>query len=363
MKHMRLLWLLPLLAMQSGCVLITSYSKGEGKIQHWVKEKQYGNALQALKNIDPKDPDYLKAAEKRKQVEALAAAYEHDVRKQNDRLLRNGKWAEALDSYDEALDRLPESAVLKDGLAQLHRDQARELERLEMKQLIAHGNWLKRTLPTYRDIARVDPRNNTAQIRLKTKQREAEELADELAIYGNRALANNELSKAEELLQLASDLSSTPAIRESLKKLHQQQSQTAQRARQRREAQQRRQQAQQREHQRTVERLLHKYRTAFEKHDYRQAQKHLQALKTARLETRRYRALEQELNSAIDKEASRLFDIGVNAYSRGHFETAAENWRKVLSLQPGNKQAQENLQRAERVLNKLQELQEKQHPG
>ena len=83
MTSARLLLLLPLLAMQTGCVLITSYSKGEDRIQQWVKEKQYGNALKALNNIDPKDPDYLKAAEKRKQVEALAAAYEHDVRQHN----------------------------------------------------------------------------------------------------------------------------------------------------------------------------------------------------------------------------------------------------------------------------------------
>lgn len=359
----RLLWLLPLFALQSGCVLITSYSKGEGTIQQWVKEKQYGNALKALNNIDPKDPDYLRAAEKRKHVEALAAAYEHEIRQQNNRLLRQGKWAEALDSYDEAIDRLPDSVVLKDGLAQLHRDQARELERLELERLLAHGRWLKQTLPTYRDIARVDPRSASARNRLAAKQQEAEEVADELALHGNRALANSQLEQAEELLELAAELSNTPAIRESLKKLKQQKAVESRHLRQQREARLRKQQAAQRQHKHTIESLLTQYNNAYRKKNYVQARRHLQSLADANLETSRYRALQQQLNRAIDQEASRLFDIGVNAYSRGQFETAASHWRKVLVLQPDNKQAQENLQRAERVLDKLQQLKEKQQNG
>lgn len=360
MTSARLLLLLPLLTLQTGCVLITSYSKGEDKIQQWVKEKQYGNALKALNNIDPKDPDYLKAADKRKQVEALAAAYEHDVRQHNNRLLQKGKWAEALDSYDEAMDRLPDSVVLKDGLAQLHRDQARELERLELERLLAHGNWLNHTLPTYRDIARVNPRSTSAQNRLQAKQREAEEVADELALHGNRALANNQLRRAEELLGLAAELSNTPAIRESLKKLKQQKSAAARDARLRQQARQRREHAAELKHRHTIDALLKEYKTAFKNKKYEKARLHLQDLADANMETSRYRALQQQLNSAIDQEASRLFDIGVDAYSRGQFESAATQWRRVLALQPDNKQAQENLQRAERVLSKIQQLKEKQ---
>ena len=360
MKAGRLLFLLPLLALQSGCVLITSYSKGDERIDQWVKEKQYGNALKALNNIDPKDPDYLKAAEKRKQVEALAAAYEHDIRQHNNELLRQGKWAEALDSYDEAMDRLPDSVVLKDGLAQLHRDQSRELERLELERLLAHGNWLKQTLPTYRDIARVDPRSSNARNRLDAKQREAETVADELALHGNRALANNQLHQAEELLVLASELSNTPAIRESLKKLKQQKAVAARRARQKHEAQLRLEHAAEIKQRHTIDTLLKQFNATFNNKEYEKARIHLQSLAEANLETSHYRALQQKLNRAIDQEASRLFDIGVDAYSRGQFEVAAKQWRRVLALQPDNTQAQENLQRAERVLNKIQQLKEKQ---
>lgn len=360
MNPPRILWLLPLLLLHSGCTLLTSYSRGEPQIAQWVKEKEYGKALKALGNIDPKDPDYLKAASQRKHIEALASAYEHDVRQHNNGLLRQGRWAEALDSYDEALERLPDSAVLKDGLARLHREQARELERLELERLLAHGEWLRKTLPTYRDIARVDPRNRNAQSRLERKQEEAKEVANELTLHGNRALGNNLLVRAESLLSLASELSETPAIRESLKKLQQQKSAAARKKRLEEQRRLRQRQAAEMKRQKTIARLIKQYRSAYDKREYQQARGHLQQLAEAKLESERYRALQQELKRAIDRETSRLFDLGVNAYSRGHFEVAAQQWRRVLALQPENKQAQEHLQRAERVLEKLEQLKQKQ---
>lgn len=361
MMPRRLLWLLPLLILlQSGCTLLTSFSKGEAQIDQWVQEKEYGRALKVLGRVDPKDPDYLEAAARRRQVEALAAGYEHDVRQRNNRLLQQGKWAEALDSYDEALRRLPESAVLKDGLARLHRQQAQELETLELKRLTDQGNWLTQTLPTYRQMAQVDPRNPTAQNRLEKKRREAEMLADELALHGNRSLANNQLAQAERLLTLAAELSDAPAIGESLKKLRQQQALAARQEANERQRRQERARAAERKRQRSIDTLLGKFNQAFEEQQYDAARQHLQALADNNLETGRYRTLQQRLNRAIDQEASRQFESGVNAYSRGQFEQAAGHWRQVLALQPQNKQAQEHLQRAERVLEKLQQLKEKQ---
>lgn len=364
MSQRRLLWLLPLLALlQSGCTLFTSYSKGEGQIERWVKEKQYGRALKVLGRVDPKDPDYLQAADQRRQVEALAATYEHDVRQRNNHLLKQGKWAQALNSYDEALQRLPDSAVLKDGLARLHRQQARELEQLELERLIDHGKWLKKTLPTFRTITRVDPRSSSARSRLEKKQREAGEVADELALYGNRSLANNQLQQADQLLTLAAELSDAPAIQGSLKKLRQQQTLAKKQQRSERQKRLQRQQAAERKRRNTIDTRLGQFNQAYHDRQYQQARTHLQALADSNLETSRYRALQQQLNHAIVQEASRLFESGVNAYSRGQFEQAASRWREVLLLQPQHKQAQENLQRAERVLKKLQQLKQKQLSG
>lgn len=355
----RFLWLLLLL--QSGCaMMMPSYEKMEPQIDQWVESKQYDRALDALGNVDAKDPLYPKAAEKRRKVEALAANYEQEIRRQTRHDLDQGHWAQALDTYDEALERLPQSAVLKDGLAQLHQEQNEELDRLELKRLLDHGKWLKTTLPTYEDIARVDPRNRTAQQQLEKIRQEAEELASELALYGNKALANNHLDIADQTLTMASQLSETPAIGESLKKLRQQQAKEDAKERAERSKRLRQYKAAEQAKERRIAALLKAYRNAFKKKDYKKARNELDALRHTDRRNPKWDKLARELEQATDREAQRLFDQGVSAYSRGRFEQAAKFWRRALELKPDHKPSQENLERAERVLDKLKELKQKQ---
>ncbi len=349
MSQSRLLWLLLPLLFQTGCTVFTSYEQGETQINQWIKNQQYGNALKSLGSIDPTDPDYSVAAKKRKEVEALAASYEHSVRQKNERLLKSGKWAAALDSYDDALDRLPDSAVLKDGLAQLHQEQMRELERLELKRLFGYGAWLKEVLPIFDDLVRVDPRSSEAKARQQRMRSEADSLADELTQYGNRSLANNRLEIAEKLLRLAADLSDTPTIKESLKNLKQQKIENKQH-----------QIALNLKRKRITDSLQKQFNDSFSTKNFSLAREQLSALNDAGLSSSEYRTLQKKLQKATDQEVTRLMRGGVNAYSRGQFEQAVKNWQQVLVLQPNNKQAKESLQRAEKVLERLKELRIKQ---
>ena len=70
--------------------------------------------------------------------------------------------------------------------------------------------------------------------------------------------------------------------------------------------------------------------------------------------------MKSALQKVVDVKVSQLFEEGVSAYSRGHFERAARDWRTVLSLEPNHQQAKENLDRAEKVLEKLETLRLKQ---
>lgn len=341
----RYLLLLPLLAIQAGCAVFTSYKSAEPQIVEWIDAKQYGRALEALSSVDPTDPEYPQAAEKRKEVEALAARYEQDVRRQTRGDIRNGKWAKALNTYDEALDRLPKSAIIKDGLAQLHQEQAEELERLEMKRLLDHAQWLRETLPTYRLITRVDPRNSNAKNRLEKIESEATKVADELALFGNKALADDRIEAADRILSIAAELSKTPAITESLKKLRQQQAQAKARLK-----------VVEQNKTKEVNKYLQRYNAAFAKKDFISARNHLNMLKKADRGNSKWLKLDRKLDQTIAREVERLFENGVSTYSRGNYEQAAALWSKVLELDPDHKQAKESLDRAQRVLEKLKEL-------
>jgi tetratricopeptide (TPR) repeat protein len=346
--------------LQSGCVIITSYAKLEPQLEQWETNREYGRSLDALGQIDPKDPDYIRASAARKQVEKHAADYEQQIRKETYQKQVKGDWAAALDQYDEALSKHPKSVVIKDGLAKLHQQQRETLDTLERKRLIAHGEWLRDVLPIYREIARVDPRSSEAQSRLKRIIGEAEGVSQELALIGNKALADNDTDNAEETLPLAFELNKEPVIEESLKTLRNKQKLAAEKQRETRRRNEQKAQLEREKKERTLRAMIKRYDSAFAKQDYLVAQEQLAEIEKSAPQYSNLATMRSTLQKAVDTRVSQLFDNGVSAYSRGLFEQAAREWRSVLKLDPSHQQAKENLDRAEKVLHKIESLKEKQ---
>lgn len=345
----------------SGCVTLAgNYTELKPQLQQWENEHEYGRSIDALGKIDPKDPNYAEAAKRRKQIEKMAAEYEQRIRQETSLKLKKGDWAGALDQYDEALDKYPTSAVLKDGLAKLHRQQRENLNEVELKRLVLHGEWLSEAIPVYQDIARIDPRSSTAQSRLRRIQTEATEIARELAIIGNKALADNDLSKAENTLPLAFQLSDDPVIEESLNTLRSRQKQIATKRKTARLKKEQLRKRKKEKQQSSTTALVKRYQQAFAKEDFITAREQLAAIEKI---NHRYSALpsmQKTLEQAVEKKVTALFESGVSAYSRGLFEQAAKEWRAVLKLNANHQQAKENLERAEKVLQKIERLKQKQ---
>lgn len=354
-------FLIALIALlQGGCVVITSYAKLEPQLEQWETSREYGRSLDALGQIDPKDPDYTRASAARKQVEKQAADYEQQIRKETYQKQTKGDWAGALDQYDEALSKHPKSVVIKDGLAKLHQQQRETLDTLERKRLVAHGEWLRDVLPIYREIARVDPRSSEAQSRLKRIIGEAEGVSQELALIGNKALADNDTDSAEETLPLAFELNQEPVIEESLKTLRNKQKLAAEKQRETRRRNEHKAQMEREKKERSLRAMIKRYDSAFAKQDYLAAQGQLAEIEKAEPKYSNLTTMRSTLQKAVDTRVSQLFDNGVSAYSRGLFEQAAREWRSVLKLDPTHQQAKENLDRAEKVLHKIEMLKEKQ---
>lgn len=345
-----------LLTMQlTACTLITDKADIH-EVDVLVANQHYGRALEILTRIDPKDPDYATIAERRRHIEALASRYEQSIRSQANREITEGNWRAALDRYDDALARLPKSMVLRDGLAQLHQQQTEELERLDKERLLAQGTWLKQTLPTYQRISQVNPRSRHASLQRERMQQQASDIADQLAQLGNRALANNDLENANQTLKLAGELSDAPAITESIDKLRQQQElkqrheqqQRTQREQQQREAQKARQQQVAQQHLR--------YQRSKNEESFIEARGYLSGIQVLDPNNAHWQQERAQLEGIIEARVERLYQQGVNAYSRSQYEEAATAWRAVLQLEPEHKLAQDNLLRAERVLQRIEEL-------
>lgn len=326
-------------------------------VERLVANQQYGRALDILDRVDPKAPDYSERIEQRRQIEALVASHEQDILSQARQHVAAEDWGAALDLYDDALARLPRSTVLREGLDQLHQQQDRELARLDTERLLAHGNWLMAALPTYRQMAQVDPRSRATRRQLERIQRQASDTASQLAEIGDRALADDDLDTASRTLLLAGQLSDSPAIRDSVEQLQQQLAMRSAAKKQ----QQARAAAQSRK--REVAQHHDRYLAARAEDDYLVAREHLRQLRSLDSGNAEWQQEQAALDAMIAARAEQLFKEGINAYGQGQYEKAAESWRETLNLDPGHKLARDNLERAERVLERIQTLQQRQADG
>ena len=326
------------------------------RVDTWVADRQYGRALDALSRVDPKDPLYERLAQRRRDIKALAESYEQDTLEQARKAVEGGDWAKALDLYDKALERLPESTVLRDGLAQLHKRQNARVEEERLELLIHRGRWLQRALPIHQRIARILPRDDDAQEELEAKQQQAEEVGRRLGERGAAALADAEYGVAERTLPLAASLSDDEVVQDAhakLKAWHAEQAQKKEAERKRRlqEAEQRKEAKRRR-----VERLWKEYHQAFEDKAFVKARERLNALAEAASGDEDVAKQRKRLKAAVQAEVVRLFEQGVSLYSRGRFQEAVERWQRVLELEPEHRPAKESLQRAQRVLERVERL-------
>ncbi|SCZ54928.1 tetratricopeptide repeat protein [Thiohalomonas denitrificans] len=332
----------------------------DSQLDTWIVERQYGRALNALSAIDPKDPQYSRLAEKRRKVESLAKTYEKEMVEQATKHMEQGNWAGALNAYDRALRGMPDSTYLKDGLAELHRKQSSLVAEQRLNLMVARARFLERALPVYERIARIDPRDQDAGRALKEHRRSIRETAEHLARTGSAALEAGEYEVAERTLPLAASISNDERVQSAhtrLKEWHAARKRASQEARERRLKRAEARKASAHQH---FDELMSEYRRTYEDGQYQNARKILEKLEETTLHQSEVESERKQLEVAIDIEVDRLFEEGVTYYSRGEFERAVQLWKRILKLRPEHRPAMDNLDRAERVLERLKQLREKQ---
>lgn len=361
MRVVPTLFLLGLVIALGGCNLIPVKEDDlDPQIEAWVGDRAYGRAIDALTRIDPKNPRYPHFAERRRQVETLAADYERETVAQARKELARGNWAAALDRYDVAMVRLPKSTGLRDGLAQLHQEQATAIAREELDLLIARARWLRDSLPDVEAIARITPRDREAQKRLAEHLEQLDTAARRLARLGAAAFRAGDYRAAERALPLAAELSAAEEVKQPYTELkawagEQQARKQAARDQRLKEAQAREAAAKRR-----FEKAMAAYRAAVDNGGLREALGLLGKLEEMAPGNDALGEERTRLTTAIREETLRLYETGVGLYSRGEFEKAVEVWRRAIELSPDHRETRESLDRAERVIEKLQQLRDKQ---
>lgn len=345
----------------SGCTLMQPQGKElSSKLDTLLAEKRYGDALDLLGRVPPDSPDYGHFAEKRKNVESLAAQYERRTIDDARQLVNQDRWPQALKLYDDAMERLPRSTALRDGLADLHKQQQAHINVQEQELVIAKGEWLANVIGVYQRMSNTEPRNDSYDKQLQKYRSEGEQVAESLIKIGMQAQSVGNDDIASRAIPLAARLSEKKEILQAAQKYEQTRDRGARDSRVMQDKRWR--DLAQREQERTeaIKQLTNDYNTAIKQKDYATARTVLGRLRSFAPEVVNEKGYEKELNEKIDIESNHLYNDGVTYYGRSQFEKARDSWKKTLELTPTHTKAKESLDRVEKVLERINQLRSKQ---
>jgi len=349
-------WFGLLIALLAGCAQLAGPRPvTSDQIDVWLADQNYGNALTALANIPDDSPQRDLLLNRREQVLVQARDYEKAALE----LVRNKEeeenFAGAFTELRIALANYPQSELLTKELQRLLPRQQKELREINDQFLITRVQYLFEALSFQGKLAMLDP--DFPMVRLTDMRAELEHSSGELLECGQHSMREGKLARAELCLTLAKRIQDTQLTRTALTALEKQQSQRKQATRSRV------QRSQEKTKREQVEQLLTRANEALARDDLPATRRALDELLTLDAENAVALTLRDAVNSAVTARSEELLRQGNQFYRSGNIEQAKRTWEQGLRIDPENTQLLANVQRAERVLQNLQEMQRKESKG
>ncbi|ACL71763.1 hypothetical protein Tgr7_0671 [Thioalkalivibrio sulfidiphilus HL-EbGr7] len=337
----------------AGCALLEPLGMApETRIEAHTEAGEYGRALALLDRQLAIKPDDAGLRRQRKEIAAQAARFEQDILIEAAEHLRQDNWAAARQSYQHGLSILPDSQALTAARDAYESQRESHLGDLGTRLLLARAHGLVSERPLIDAIHRASPDSLRSRQQQRRTEQEARELADRLMNLGETALGRDDPLLAVEALTLAHALAPAQVSAERLE--------AAQQARQSRLAALR-------TRPRTDdtgsnepdqnEILMSRFQTAFQQDDLLLARQQLEALEARQPGDEGLRPQRQMLNQAIDTRVSAGLEEGRRLYAVGQIHEALEIWRPLKALAPEHRELEAHVERAERVLRRMETLQ------
>lgn len=331
----------------------------------WLDNNEFGRVVAALNEVPRDHPDYIHYAARRTAAEQRAREYEEKTLGEIAVIESRKDWPAAITLTDEALANYPESLPLSRKRVELISKQQHRARILSAESLLARTDWLQNELPLLRQKARNAPVDiplqwSVSQLEneLRTSVAKLISTATDLFEYSEYDLVQQCLDRANELSPNPNEVTTINLLQERL---------IVRRAEERQKQlvleKQRAQQltAEQRaEQNKRIKALKHKTQLALTRNDLSTAHQHAVELKRLLPDDIEVLQLHSEINSRIMIVVDKMIAQGNSLYRQEKIADAKKTWEKALTLDPGNRELIANIQRAERVLQKLDDLRESQ---
>lgn len=269
---------------------------------------------------------------------------------------KKGDWIEALTALNTALDKLPTSQVLLEKRAYTIAQRDPALQRSLEKELLVQAGYLRDSLKILNERQRIRRPTFSETIHRARLRHEQGQLTDSLLICTKNAIKRGDYRRAERCLQ-AAKVQGNP---EQLAAL----SRELAAARPKTKTENKPKPAADPEHetlrkqQEAIQRQRRNLHVALDQGDLVTASNIILKLTQIEGQTAELTTLNNSVEAAIAARVTELLESASAYYGNGDIEEARLQWIEILRLDPGNEQAEANIERADRVLNKLETLQQ-----
>lgn len=342
----------PLIALLVGCLTLTGCQliapqKMPQDARMTEALQEFSVAKQALEQSKA-DPDARQQMSSARQTLVVTALQTAEQRQ------REGALYEALSVLDAALEQVPDSRALSTARETLEDERGLRLRINDCRIASARARYLADKSDLAQARAPLQAKDFLQDWQDRRETEELTQLATQLRDCGNFALNEQDLDLAEETLTVAARIGGPNFVAEE--QLHLQQQKSPPKVTQVQPKQKPKRSAEQIAQQK-LRRTRLALQSAITRGDLREARIDIAELRKLEGDSEQLLALDRSINTAITAYISDAHERANALYRDREIEQARDMWQRILELDPNDTQARANLERAERVLKKLEELQ------
>lgn len=330
----------------AGCAhLGGSGQAGLDEVDRLLAQQRYYQAHRLLSDlaIRPGEPAGSRLQQRRRTVARSIEAYEASILSTAEQYEQQGEWAKA----EAVLLRAMRRAGGDSGLRRAYRDLLERQEAVETAlraELAIHeAERLLKDAHTYQKMARLGRQGWLTRLEIGALADKRHKVARQLTRYGRQAMAREDVQLAERCFRLADSLHSSADSRRGIRLAE------AAGPGSRRD-----------DNRPSLNRLVERYQAALSRQDLLEARELMQTMRRHFPRTKRVEALDTQLEQAVSQKVRQASERARTLYSEGQVAEALAIWQKMLALDPDNLELRASIARAERVLENLRLLQEKQ---
>ena len=342
--------LLLLVHLVQACVWLDNLSYNEEKIAALMEEQQFREVLAVATERSARTDEPDKQAYWQQVIEQASDGAQQYQQEQSVRLkqmMRRNDWAEANRTVVTLKQKLPPSEDLNDLLEAFESERQRYVGALSRSLVKLEAKHLPQTLSLYERLFKAEPENSAALTRLQQERDKRDRLIQAMSLYARDAESQQEYGLALNYVRTIQRFDDSERVLAEVKRLRgllaEQQKQLADAGQSAVLSSEQKQQ-------------LAQYGVALSKEQWLTAKQLLDAMLKERPSDGELLGQQTYLAEVFSREVERAKELGESYYSTGNIERALAIWRAALPMAPDDGQLNGNIERAQRILNKVKTL-------